>query len=48
MRFLKLRYFYIIALVLLVIGYVFPSTFHIQKQKEWLDIYFGNLKQVSK
>lgn len=43
MRFLKLRYFYIIALVLLVIGYVFPSTFHIQKQKEWLDIYFGNL-----
>ena len=43
MRFLKLRYFYIIALVLLVIGYVFPSTFQIQEQKEWLDIYFGNL-----
>lgn len=43
MRFLKLRYFYIIVLVLLVISYVFPSTFHIQKQKEWLDIYFGNL-----
>ncbi|HEY4532604.1 MAG TPA: hypothetical protein VIG61_00445 [Fusobacterium sp.] len=43
MRFLKLRYFYIIVLVLLVISYVFPSTFYIQKQKEWLDIYFGNL-----
>lgn len=43
MRFLKLRYFYIIALVFLVIGYVFPSTFQIQEQKEWLDIYFGNL-----
>lgn len=43
MRFLKLRYFYMIALVFLVIGYVFPSTFHIQEEKEWLDIYFGNL-----
>ena len=43
MRFLKLRYFYMIALVVLVISYVFPTTFHIQEEKEWLDIYFGNL-----
>ena len=42
MRFLKLRYLYIIALLFLVVIYLFPTTFHTQEQKEWLDIYFGN------
>lgn len=43
MKFLKLRYFYLIALFLSFFLYLFPTIFHIEMQKEWIHMYFGNL-----
>lgn len=43
MKFLKLRYFYLIALSFIVFLYLFPNILDIAMQREWVNMYFGNL-----
>lgn len=43
MKFLKLRYFYLIAIFFLLFLYLFPTILHVEGQREWTNIYFGNL-----
>lgn len=43
MKFLKLRYFYLLALSFLVFLYLFPTILNVGIQREWINMYFGNL-----
>lgn len=43
MKFLRLRYVYMLALWLASFAYFFPKIFRVEAEVAWLQVYFGNL-----